>query len=70
VGWWDGAGGNVKVPALVVAPRRLVLPAFSPWAAGTPWASPAGANETLWAVTPSRIFAIRAAQPANRAVSA
>jgi uncharacterized protein len=56
VSWWDGAGSNLKLPALVLSPRRLVLPAFSPWAAGTPWTvSP---DETIWAVAPTRIFPI------------
>jgi uncharacterized protein len=58
VSWWDGAGSHVKLPALVAADTRLVLPAFSPWAAGTPWHSPAEVVETLWAVSPARIFAL------------
>ncbi len=37
VTWYDGAGGRLKLPALVDGPRRLILPAFSPWAGGTPW---------------------------------
>ncbi len=58
VSWWDGAGSNLKLPALVAAPRRLVLPAFSPWAAGTPWSAAPGARETLWAIAPTRIFSV------------
>lgn len=58
VSWWDGAGASVKLPALVASPQRLVLPAFSPWAAGTPWTASAGGQETLWAVAPSRIFSV------------
>jgi uncharacterized protein len=54
--WYDGAGGNLKLPALVAGPRRLILPAFSPWAAGQPWSQRLEANETLWAVAPTRIF--------------
>lgn len=58
VSWFDGAGGSLKVPALVASARRLVLPAFSPWAAGTPWRIESGSDEVLWAVTPRRIFAL------------
>ncbi len=58
VSWWDGAGASVKMPALVASAHRLVLPAFSPWAAGTPWIAAPGARETLWAVTPARIFSL------------
>jgi uncharacterized protein len=65
VNWGDGAGSHLKLPALVVSDRRLVLPAFSPWAAGTPWNPPARAEETLWAVAPTRIFAL----PRNNAGS-
>lgn len=56
--WWDGAGTRLKIPALVAGPRRLILPAFSPWAAGTPWNERLAPGETLWAVTPKRVFAI------------
>jgi uncharacterized protein len=58
VTWYDGAGGNLKIPALVEGPRRLILPAFSPWAAGTPWNSSLRTKETLWAVSAKRIFRI------------
>lgn len=58
VSWSDGAGSNLKLPALVASRHRLVLPAFSPWAAGTPWRSSAGDGETLWAVASNRIFAL------------
>lgn len=56
ISWTDGAGSSLKLPALVVGESRLVLPAFSPWAAGAPWTSER--NETLWAVAPTRIFAL------------
>lgn len=56
VTWYDGAGGRLKLPALVAGPRRLILPAFSPWAAGVPWNSQRREDETLWAVAPKRIF--------------
>jgi metallophosphoesterase superfamily enzyme len=56
VGWDDGAGGRLKLPALVASPRRLVLPAFSPWAAGAPWSDPLADDETLWAIGRGRIL--------------
>ena len=56
--WYDGAGGRVKIPALVAGPRRLILPAFSPWAAGAPWNGQLAADEVLWALTPKRVFAV------------
>jgi len=57
--WSDGAGTRLKIPALIASRRRLILPAFSPWAAGTPWNDRLEAEETLWAVAPSRIFAVK-----------
>lgn len=54
----DPAGARVKLPALVAGAQRLVLPAFSPWAGGSPWAPAEGADEILWAVTPKRVFAL------------
>jgi metallophosphoesterase superfamily enzyme len=60
VSWYDGAGGRLKLPALVDGPRRLILPAFSPWAAGTPWNSSVRPGETLWAVSARRIFRVPA----------
>ena len=57
--WWDGAGARLKVPALVWSERRLILPAFSPWAAGVPWNERLGAGERLWVVAPRRVFAVR-----------
>jgi uncharacterized protein len=59
----DGAGMRLRIPALVASPRRLILPAFSPWAAGVEWNRYLEKEETLWAVAPSRIFAVRKAQP-------
>jgi len=63
--WDDGAGTRLKLPALVAGPQRLVLPAFSPWAAGTPWAA-AGAD-TLWTVAPTRVFAVSSPSRPSRA---
>lgn len=58
IGWYDGAGGRLKLPALVASRCRFVLPAFSPWSAGTPWTINPDGDETLWAVAPHRIFAL------------
>lgn len=55
--WRDGAGGRVKLPALVAGLKRLILPAFSPWASGVPWNRELQPDETLWAVAKHRIFA-------------
>lgn len=56
--WSDGAGSHLKLPALVASQRRLILPAFSPWAGGTPWNRHLRPEETLWAIGKSRIFAL------------
>lgn len=63
VDWYDGAGGRLKLPALVVGPRRLIMPAFSPWARGGagPWA----ADAVVWAVSAKRIFPLVSPQPAT-----
>jgi metallophosphoesterase superfamily enzyme len=58
VSWSDHAGTRVKLPALVASARRLILPAFSPWAAGTPWQAKLAPGDTLWAIAPGRIFAL------------
>ncbi|MEO0055204.1 MAG: hypothetical protein RLZZ50_1151 [Verrucomicrobiota bacterium] len=57
----DGAGARLKLPALVQSPTRLILPAFSPWAAGVAWNERLAPGETLWAAAPRRILPIRAA---------
>jgi len=54
----DGAGLSLKLPVLVEQPRRLILPAFSPWSKGTDWE--AGAGDELWIVAPKRIWKIKA----------
>jgi metallophosphoesterase superfamily enzyme len=59
----DGTGTRLKFPALVAGPRRLILPALSPWAAGTPWNNRLAPDETFWAVTPKRVFAISPSRP-------
>lgn len=63
VGLYDGAGTRLRIPALVASANRLILPAFSPWAAGVPWNHKLQDGEILWAVAPSRIFAVRDPQP-------
>jgi uncharacterized protein len=57
--WGDAAGSRVKLPALLTGPRRWILPAFSPWAAGVPWNGRVEPGETLWAIAPRRIFPLR-----------
>ncbi len=52
----SGPGQRLKLPALVDTGRRLILPAFSPWAAGTPWNENVRAGDAVWAVAPHRIF--------------
>jgi metallophosphoesterase superfamily enzyme len=65
VTWHDGAGGRLKLPALVDGSRRLILPAFSPWAAGTPWNSRLNADESLWAISPRRVFEVQRARTSD-----
>lgn len=50
----DGAGLRLKCPVLVQQSTRWIMPAFSPWAAGTHWE----ADETsrVWLCTPQRVF--------------
>ena len=55
--WRDGAGTRLKLPALVASSGRLVLPAFSPWAAGVPW-SASVPGETVYAISSKRIFTL------------
>lgn len=58
VSWGDNAGSRVKLRALVARSNRLILPAFSPWAAGTPWNDQLTPEDTLWVIAPNRIFAL------------
>jgi uncharacterized protein len=64
--WSDGAGARVKLPALVASPQRLVLPAFSPWAAGAEFSPEPDA--TVWLIATRRIFPLRAAASVSVAV--
>ena len=66
VSWDDGAGGRLKIPALVDSPRRIILPAFSPWSAGTPWNGNLRADERLWGISKRRIFQIPLGAERNR----
>jgi uncharacterized protein len=65
---YDGAGTRLRIPALVQSSKRLILPAFSPWAGGVPWNQRLQPEENLWAIAPSRIFAVRL--PRNQASTA
>lgn len=48
----DGAGLRLKLPAFVQQQDCWILPAFSPWAAGTAWE--ATAESRMWLCTPKR----------------
>jgi DNA ligase-associated metallophosphoesterase len=52
----DGAGLRLKFPALVQEGNCWILPAFSPWAAGTEWE--AREESRIWACTPQRILLV------------
>lgn len=58
--WSDRAGTRVKLPALVEGPRRIILPAFSPWAGGVSWTEQLQPGERLWLISPRRIFPVAA----------
>jgi uncharacterized protein len=50
----DGAGLRLKLPAFVQENARWVMPAFSPWAAGTKW--PRSEQSRIWLCSPQRVF--------------
>jgi DNA ligase-associated metallophosphoesterase len=52
----DGAGLRLKFPALVQQARCWILPAFSPWAAGTEWTE--REHSHIWLCTPQRILLV------------
>ena len=54
--WSDGAGTRIRMPACVAGPRRIILPAFSPWAGGVPWNDRLASDERLWLVSAKHIF--------------
>jgi metallophosphoesterase superfamily enzyme len=65
----DHAGTRLKLPALVANAHRLILPAFSPWAAGTPWNERCLPQDTLWVIAPNRIFPFRRPARAGSGIS-
>ena len=52
----DGAGLRLKFPALVQESGCWILPAFSPWAAGTEWTE--REQSLIWLCTPHRILLV------------
>jgi putative SbcD/Mre11-related phosphoesterase len=52
----DGSGTRLRAPALVQTAGKLILPAFSPWAAGVKLDM--DEEYRLWVCTGSRIFTI------------
>jgi uncharacterized protein len=52
----DGAGLRLKLPALVQQERCWIMPAFSPWAAGTEW--PPDGQSRVWLCSPERILRV------------
>jgi putative SbcD/Mre11-related phosphoesterase len=50
----DGAGLWLKFPALVQETKCWILPAFSPWAAGTEWEE--HERSRTWLCTPQRVL--------------
>ncbi len=56
----DGAGLRLKLPAFVQQDNCWILPAFSPWAAGTEWGQTQPGR--VWLCSPERILRIGATQ--------
>jgi DNA ligase-associated metallophosphoesterase len=52
----DGAGLRLKLPAFVQQDRCWIMPAFSPWAAGTVWPEEEGSR--VWLCSPNRIISM------------
>ncbi len=50
----DGAGLSLKLPAFVQEETCWIMPAFSPWAAGTEWRSDAPSR--VWLCSPQRVL--------------
>ena len=50
----DGAGLRLKLPAFVQEQDCWIMPAFSPWAAGTEWLT--GEETTVWLCSPTRVL--------------
>jgi uncharacterized protein len=58
----DGAGLRLKFPAFVQEENCWILPAFSPWAAGTEWMGEE--RSRIWLCTPRRILRLTANESA------
>jgi uncharacterized protein len=58
----DGAGLRLKFPAFVQKRNCWILPAFSPWAAGTEWTR--DDQSLIWLCTPRRILRLDASESA------
>ena len=52
----DGAGLRLKCPAFVQQSSCWIMPAFSPWAAGTRWVP--DESSRVWLCTADRVFAL------------
>jgi hypothetical protein len=52
----DGAGLRLKCPAFVQQSDCWIMPAFSPWAAGTRWEP--DESSRIWLCTAERVFAL------------
>ncbi len=59
----DGAGLRLKLPAFVQLARCWILPAFSPWAAGSSW-QPSEPSR-MWLCTPRRILRLPETETAS-----
>src|SRR4051812_40502306 len=57
----DGAGLRLKLPAFVQEEDCWVMPAFSPWAAGTEW--PCGDKTVMWLCSPQRVLRLENKEP-------
>jgi DNA ligase-associated metallophosphoesterase len=58
----DGAGLHLKLPAFVQQRRCWIMPAFSPWASGTPWIQ--DVESRIWICTPQRILRLESSDDA------
>jgi uncharacterized protein len=52
----DGAGLHLKLPAFVQEENCWIMPAFSPWAAGTSWT--ATESSRVWLCSPQRVLRV------------
>ncbi len=52
----DGAGLRLKLPAFVQRRNCWIMPAFSPWAAGTEW--PPDGQSRVWLCSPQRVLRV------------